>query len=129
MAKIVSLEVSGSFIKTEKFFNRILYSIDPVIILNRYGKQGVELLKSNTPIDSGKTSESWSYSISKTNSGYSINWFNSNRNEGVPIAIILQYGHATKNGSWVQGTDYINPAIKSIFSDMASSLWKEVTNK
>lgn len=124
---MVGWSTKGEWTKTEKFLMHI-----PVIgwrmILDKYGKRGVEALKAATPIDSGKTAASWSYEIEKTGNGYSIHWNNSNTNKGAKIAILLQYGHGTGTGGYVQGVDYINPALNSIFTEMANEAWKEVNN-
>lgn len=101
---------------------------DATSILNKYGKRGVELLRDATPMDTGETADSWDYEVVKENGRYRIYWTNSNEHDGVYIAIILQYGHATKNGGYVQGTDYINPVLEEVFTDMAEELWKEVVN-
>lgn len=96
-------------------------------ILNYYGQKGVDALKEATPKRTGKTSQSWEYSIGQTKNGYTINWNNTNINDHVNIAMIIQYGHGTKNGGYVEGTDYINPAIKGIFNGFLSEILKEVT--
>ena len=96
-------------------------------ILEQYGKEGVAALSSVTPVDSGTTASSWYYEINRSNGKVEISFCNSNINKGVPIAIILQYGHGTRNGGWVEGRDYINPAIQPIFDKMANEAWKEVT--
>ena len=95
--------------------------------LDKYGREGVAALSSATPVDTGKTANSWYYKIERQNGSVSINFLNSNINEGVPIAIILQYGHATSTGGWVEGRDYINPAIRPLFDSIAEKAWKEVT--
>ena len=95
--------------------------------LNKYGRQGVAALASATPVDTGKTASSWSYKIENNNGSVSISFENSNIQDGVPIAIILQYGHGTRNGGWVEGRDYINPAIQPIFDQIVNEAWKEVT--
>lgn len=95
--------------------------------LDRYGREGVAALSSATPVDSGLTANSWYYEIERKNGSVSINFCNSNIQNGVPIAVVLQYGHATRNGGWVEGIDYINPAIQPIFNKIADSAWKEVT--
>lgn len=95
-------------------------------VLDEYGKMGVEALRQATPKDSGKTSESWYYRIDRSNGIITLSFHNSNENEGVPIAIILQYGHATGNGGYVEGIDYINPAMRPIFIEIADKMWKEV---
>lgn len=124
---MVTIKHKGSFAKTEAFLKKAS-KMQIMSILNKYGAKGVEALKANTPFDTGLTSESWSYEIAKTSSGYKIYWKNSNIVNGVPIAIILQYGHGTGTGGYVQGRDYINPALQPVFDELADSAWKEVTN-
>lgn len=97
--------------------------------LDRYGREGVAALSSATPIDSGITAESWYYRIENKNGTAKICFYNSNIQNGVPIAIIVQYGHGTGTGGWVEGRDYINPAIQPIFDKIAESVWKEVTRQ
>lgn len=98
-------------------------------ILDKYGRLGVEYLSSNTPKRSGKTAASWDYDIEERNGDYTIVWTNSNTNQQVNIALILQYGHGTGTGGYVRGIDYINPAMKPIFDNIADDAWKEVTSK
>lgn len=127
MKHLISFSSKGGFQKTNKFLNRAK-KLD-YNILNAYGKLGVEALANATPKDSGRTAESWYYEIVEIKSGVSLQWKNSNLANGwAPIAILLQYGHATGGGGWVQGRDYINPAIRPIFDAIANDLWKEVTN-
>ena len=95
-------------------------------ILQRYGDMGVAMLSEATPKDTGLTANSWYYQITDTDDGMNLYFCNSNINDGVPIAIILQYGHGTGTGGWVPGTDYINPALKPIFDSLSESLWREV---
>ena len=95
--------------------------------LDKYGREGVKALESATPVDTGLTARSWYYEIKKTNGSVSISFYNSNIQNGIPIAIILQYGHGTGTGGWVEGRDYINPAIQPIFDKIAEKAWKEVT--
>lgn len=95
--------------------------------LDKYGKQGVAALSSATPVDTGLTASSWYYKIERSDSTISITFLNSNVQNGVPIAVILQYGHGTGTGGWVQGRDYINPALRPIFDKIADDAWKEVT--
>lgn len=125
----VNFEVKGSYTKFERFLTKSLH-IKSVIksILKKYGDQGVELLKEATPKDTGKTSESWSYDIEQDERGnWTIVWKNSNVvDDWANVAILLQYGHATNNGGFVQGIDYINPAIQKVFQNMANEAWKEV---
>jgi hypothetical protein len=96
-------------------------------LLDKYGKDGVAALSSATPVDSGNTANSWYYEIENKKGQVRINFLNSNINQGVPIAIILQYGHGTGTGGWVQGRDYINPAIQPVFDRILQDIWKEVT--
>ena len=124
---MVIVKQKGDFSKTEKFLNSIskkLYYRN----LQRYAEQGVAALASATPIDSGTTANSWDYEIRQTKNSVSIYWTNSNVNKGVPIAVIIQYGHGTRNGGYVQGRDYINPAMRPIFDKIAENVWKEVTS-
>ena len=123
---MIVIKQSGSFKNTERFLSRAS-KLNVRNVLERYGKQGVAALASATPVDSGLTANSWGYEVHVSKNSYSIVWTNSNIVNGVPIAILLQYGHATKNGGYVQGRDYINPAIRPIFDRIAEELWKEVT--
>lgn len=95
--------------------------------LDKYGREGVAALASATPVDTGLTASSWYYKITQKNGGYVLSFFNSNIQNGIPIAIVLQYGHGTRNGGWVEGRDYINPAIQPIFDKLANEAWREVT--
>ena len=95
--------------------------------LDKYGQEGVDALSSATPVDSGLTASSWYYKIEHKNGSATISFYNSNVNNGVPIAIILQYGHGTGTGGWVQGRDYINPAIQPVFDKIVEEAWREVT--
>lgn len=115
----------GSFRKTEKFLKKSLGK-DYLSILTKYGEKGVSALSSETPVDTGLTASSWSYEIIQNADGFSVVWNNSNIHEGVNIALILQYGHGTKNGAWIEGRDYINPALKPILDELADAAWKEV---
>ena len=123
---MISFKHTGDFSKTTKFLERAKRG-DYLKVLDKYAKEGVKALSSATPVDSGTTANSWSYEIEKGNSSAKISFLNSNVNKGVPIAIILQYGHGTRNGGYVQGRDYINPAIQPIFDRIANEAWKEVT--
>ena len=117
----------GDFSKTTRFLQRAKQVVR-LSDLDKYAKKGVEALASATPIDSGLTAESWAYEIVNKKGSITINFINTNINQSVPIAIIIQYGHATGNGGWVEGQDYINPAIQPIFDEMVSDIWREVTN-
>lgn len=127
MPKIISVTQKGDFRKTDRFLHRIIER-HYMRLLHRYGERGVRALAESTPKDSGKTAKSWTYEIVETEGRLSIFWRNSNVNNGVNIALILQYGHATRNGGWVEGIDYINPAIQPIFREMADEAWKEVVS-
>lgn len=127
MAGGITFHHRGSFSKTEKFFNALLRR-DYLNVLDRYGKAGVAALASATPKDEGLTAASWYYEISRDKNATTITFLNSNTNQGVNIAIILQYGHGTKNGGYVAGRDYINPAIQPVFDKIASDAWREVKN-
>lgn len=124
---MISVRQRGNFKRTEKYLKKS-FGKDYIGQLAKYGEQGVVALSSATPVDTGKTALLWYYKILKTKSGYSIVWCNSGIENGFPVAIMLQYGHATKNGGWVEGIDYINPALKPIFEDLANKAWKEVTS-
>jgi hypothetical protein len=123
---MISFNHHGNFKNTEKFFARALKS-GYMQMLEKYGQAGVRALAAATPRESGETAGSWSYSISESNGKVSLYWENSNVVDGVNIAIILQYGHGTRNGGFVKGRNYINPAIRPIFDQLASEAWKEVT--
>lgn len=124
---IIAIEHKGNFKKTEKLIHQILERnyMDSVV---KYAEEGVKALSSATPMDTGRTASSWDYEIVMTDGAIRIVWTNSNVNRGVNIAMILQYGHATKNGGYVEGIDYINPALKPIFEEMADHAWKEVVS-
>lgn len=124
---MVIVKQKGDFSKTEKFLNSISKK-QYYRNLQKYAEQGVAALASATPIDSGTTANSWDYEIRQTKNSVSIYWTNSNINKGVPIAVIIQYGHGTRNGGYVQGRDYINPAMRPIFDKIAENVWKEVTS-
>ena len=125
---MVEFKQKGDFAKLNRYLER-MREVAKIGDLDKYGKDGVAALSAATPIDTGKTANSWSYKINRQNGSVSIDFYNSNFSNGVPIAIILQYGHATNNGGWVQGRDYINPAIQPIFDKIAKNAWKEVTEK
>lgn len=125
---MVEFKQKGDFAKLNRYLER-MREVAKIGDLDKYGKEGVAALSAATPIDTGKTANSWSYKINRQNGSVSIDFYNSNFSNGVPIAIVLQYGHATNNGGWVQGRDYINPAIQPIFDKIAKNAWKEVTEK
>ena len=123
---MISFEHKGDFKKTLTFLERVTrVSVDSV--LHRYGREGVNALSQATPVNTGQTAGSWNYEIENVNGSYSIYWTNSNTTSGIPIVILLQYGHGTRGGGYVQGRDFINPAIKPIFDNIADKVWREVT--
>lgn len=124
---MIKISQKGDFKKSITYMEKLKEAIR-LNAFDKYGQAGVNALSSATPVDSGKTASSWYYKIERTKNTISIAFYNSNVNEGVPIAIILQYGHGTGTGGWVEGRDYINPAIQPIFDKMAEEAWKEVTN-
>lgn len=123
---MIGFRHKGDFSKTTNFLTklkqkRILASFD------KYGKEGVAALASATPVETGLTANSWYYKIEQTDKSVTLQFCNSNIQNGIPIAIILQYGHGTRNGGWVEGRDYINPAIQPLFDRIANEAWGEVT--
>ena len=128
MGSGISLETKGDFSKTYKYFKDLsLFSSYKLMgVLEKYGNEGVKALQSTTPKDSGLTASSWSYDIEVEKDLITISWNNSNINDGVPIAVLIQYGHGTGTGGYVEGVDYINPAMHPIFKQIADSAWKEV---
>ena len=125
---MVTFRQKGDFSKLTSFLERAKESVK-IGDIDKYGREGVAALSSATPIDSGKTANSWNYEITNKNGSVTISFNNSNIQNGVPIAIILQYGHGTRNGGWVQGRDYINPAIQPVFDEIVDKAWREVTKR
>ena len=122
---MISFNQKGDFSNLSRFLEKAKETIK-IGDLDRYGREGVAALSSVTPVDTGLTASSWYYKIERGNGSISISFHNSNIQNGVPIAIILQYGHGTRNGGWVEGRDYINPAIQPLFDKIADNAWKEV---
>ena len=123
---MIKFTQKGDFSKTERYLSR-LKTLELNAILNKYGTLGVNILSNATPKESGETAESWYFTVIQRPGYYSIRWHNRHENDGVPIAIILQYGHGTGTGGYVQGRDYINPAVRPLFEEMLDQAWKEVT--
>ena len=123
---MITFRQKGDFSKLTRFLEKAR-NVVRIGILDKYGREGVAALASATPVESGKTASSWYYEIEHKNGSATINFLNSNINDGVPIAIILQYGHGTGTGGWVEGRDYINPAIQPVFDKLANEAWREVT--
>lgn len=125
---MIVIKQRGNFKHTEKFFKRVKQTQRLTDLLNEYGQKGVEALRAATPKDTGLTANSWNYRIEMNNDGAGIYFENSNVQKGYAnVAILLQYGHATRNGGWVEGIDYINPALKPVFDELAEKVWAEVT--
>ena len=122
---MITVESKGNFDNTEKLLKRIK-SRDYLKVLDKFGQQGVTALSGATPTRSGKTASSWDYEVLVSGGSITLQWTNSNINNGVSIAIILQYGHGTRNGGYVVGRDYINPAMRPLFDKMADEAWKAV---
>lgn len=125
---MITFKQKGDFSKLTGFLERAK-EVANVGMLDKYGKAGVQALAAATPIDSGDTASSWYYRIENKKGTARIIFCNSNIQDGVPIAIILQYGHGTRNGGWVEGRDYINPAIQPIFDAIVNDAWREVTKR
>ena len=123
---MITFRQKGDFSKLTRFLERVKEAVH-LGDLDKYGRQGVAALSSATPVDSGLTAKSWYYEIENKKGSATITFYNSNVQNGVPIAIVLQYGHGTRNGGWVQGRDYINPAIQPIFDEIVNEAWREVT--
>lgn len=123
---MIGFRQKGDFSKTTNFLSKLKQKVN-VDSLDRYGRQGVAALSSATPVDTGLTANSWYYKIERDANSVKIVFCNSNIQNGVPIAVILQYGHGTGTGGWVEGRDYINPAIQPVFDKIANDAWREVT--
>lgn len=123
---MIRFRQQGDFSKLTRYMEK-LKEVAKIGDLDKYGREGVAALASATPIDTGQTANSWYYKIENKKGSASISFYNSNIQNGCPVAIILQYGHGTKGGGWVEGRDYINPAIQPLFDKIANSAWREVT--
>ena len=121
----ITFHQRGNFTKTWRFLERCKETVKRGI-LDKYGRAGVQALREATPKDTGLTATSWDYRIVHGKDYVSLEWTNTNIVDGIPVAVLLQYGHGTANGSYVQGIDYINPALKPIFDAIARDVWKEV---
>lgn len=126
MIAVIKIRHKGNFNRFERFSNRMLKR-DYLNILSEYANRGVAALKAATPSESGKTADSWDYEIESKDGSTTIWFTNSNENDGVNVAILLIYGHGTKNGSYVQGIDFVSPALEPVFQDLSYQMWKEVT--
>jgi hypothetical protein len=124
---VFSFESKGDFTNTMRFLKAMEHLNLPAL-LAPYGQEGVSALAAATPVDSGLAAASWGYEVSSSRSGVTITWTNTDTENGFPVAIMLQYGHGTGTGGYVQGRDYINPAIRPIFDRIANEVWKVVTS-
>ena len=124
---MITFESSGSFVNVDRFLERMAKE-EILSALNQYAELGVSALASATPSKSGATANAWSCEVTSKRNNYTITWSNSNMNDGVNVAVILQYGHGTGTGGYVQGRDYINPAVQPIFDKIADEVWKVVTS-
>lgn len=123
---MIGFKQKGDFYKTTNYLKKLKQK-KIHDILSKYGREGVAALSAATPVRTGLTASSWYYKIEQTDTSTSLLFCNSNIQNGVPIAIILQYGHGTRNGGWVEGRDYINPAIQPLFDKIVNQAWGEVT--
>lgn len=128
MASILTFKHKGELKETESYLKKLLH-MDLDSILTKYGELGVQALSSATPVDTGNTAASWNYKITKEKDSVTITWSNSNVVNGIPVALLLQYGHGTGTGGYVRGRDYIKPALRPIFDKLAEELWKEVSKQ
>jgi hypothetical protein len=124
---MITFKQTGNFNLTEKFLIKSRSNLVRTV-LERYAKEGVSALSAATPRDTGETAAKWDYEIKITRTGYSLTWTNSSVSNGAPVVILIQYGHGTRNGGYVEGRDFINPAIKPILDRLTENLWKEVSN-
>jgi len=125
----IKISTSGDFKKTIKFLDNAANSKQKYYkILKKYGEEGVRALSVATPVDTGKTARSWGYVIEDTGKSLVITWTNSNTNRGISIVMLIQNGHGTRNGGYVQGKDFVNPAIKPIFDEIAEEIVKEIND-
>jgi hypothetical protein len=124
---MIEIESKGDFRNTEKFLASMAKD-DLFAVLEHYGHVGVDALSSATPTRSGLTAASWNFEVVNKKGEHAIIWHNTNVNDGLPVAILIQYGHGTGTGGWVEGYDYINPAIRPIFDMITTEVWKQVTN-
>ena len=125
---MISFRQKGDFSKLNRYLERVKESAK-IGVLDKYGREGVVALASATPVETGKTANSWYYEIKRQNGSVSIEFKNSNIKDGVPIAVIIQYGHLTGQGCWIEGIDYINPALKPVFDGIVNDIWKEIKRR
>lgn len=126
----VTLKSKGDWKATTDFLNKVTKGNYIRLVMEKYGREGVAALSAATPVDTGLTASSWEYRVDISENGvYSLVFLNNNKTKtGIPIAILLQYGHGNGHGAYIRGRDYINPAIQPVFDKLAEKLWKEVTS-
>ena len=124
---MIQVSTRGDWSKTTSFLERCL-NVLKLGQLDSYGRLGVSVLENATPKDTGNTASSWYYQIVRTSNGVAIEWNNSNLKEGIPVVILLQYGHGLHQGGYVEGIDFINPALRPVFDQIAEDAWKELEN-
>lgn len=124
---VITFDSKGDYRKTDAFLRKLL-NRDSMSILRKYGELGVERLREATPKRTGRTANSWSYTIDKRGHDYTLTWTNSNIAEWIPVVILIQYGHGTRGGTWVEGRDFINPALRPIFDELSKELRREVSD-
>ena len=124
---MITVQSTGSFKRTEAFLSTMSKG-EVFHILDAYGQRGVDALAEATPVESGLTATSWTYEVVRKKGKYQIIWHNTNVESGIPVAVLIQYGHATGNGGWVEGQDFINPAIRPLFDKIANEVWERVKN-
>lgn len=124
---MISVSIKGDFKKTNSFLERCA-NIFKLGVLDKYGRRGVDALRAATPVDSGETANAWYYRVIRNRNGVAIEWLNSSENEGIPIVILLQYGHGFDGGGYYEGLDFINPAMRPIFQQIADDAWRELTD-
>lgn len=124
---MIKFSTKGDWSRTNSFLERAL-NVFNLGELDKYGREGVRALSAATPKDTGETASSWYYRIKRTKAGAKIEWLNSSQNQGIPIVILLQYGHGFRTGGYVEGIDFINPALKPVFEEIAENAWKELTD-
>lgn len=125
---MINIKSKGDFGNTIRFLKKASNHSEITALFSKYGEQGVTALQNATPVDSGKTARSWYYEILDERGSVTLTFYNSNVNQNVNVAILIQYGHGTRNGAWINGTDYINPALKPIFDAILQAIQREVVN-
>ena len=124
---MITIKHKGNFNNLERFLSKAK-KIKFEHILHKYGLKGINALAAATPVDTGLTAQSWEYSIEVNKYGYAINFHNSNVNNGIPVVILIQYGHGTRTGGYIPPRDFINPTLEPIFKGLADEISAEVSS-